>query len=209
MFQPVFFDGEKEKIEQVIDSLVNLGITKAKNTQTFFIDRDFSLSELGMSYRFGATKTVVFSDNVANWVIKVARVAAEDHYCKTETEVFQYAHDKGLQDFFAPSYFFKNVDNMNFYIQAKAECWEDCFSDMFFDSAARMYDKMDFEDEEDYYDAVNDAANDMSDEDRLMVVFCNPALVKFLLEEMDTNDYHEGNFGSIGGNMVLVDYSGF
>ena len=213
MNKPTFMIGEREAIENAIHLLLKNGLQEAENSQCFWHDAIIAndcqeVSDIMGCCTVGATKTVFFLDDCDHWVIKIGRTKEEDHWCAKEVEIYQKACKLNLQDYFAPTYFFTNAGGWNFYIQAKAYCDDDYVSDYFYSAASTHYDKDDFEDEDDYYEAVSDAADNMDDEETIMAVFSSPALLKFIQDE-HLNDFHAGNFGELGDDMVLVDYSGY
>ena len=58
------------------------------------------------------------------------------------------------------------------------------------------------------YTLAWDAADNLEDDVRAMLLFDDEALVDFLLENC-VNDLHEGNFGYIDGELVIIDFSGW
>jgi hypothetical protein len=213
MNEPTFMIGEREAIENAIHLLLKNGLQEAENSQCFWHDVIIAndcqeVSDVMGCCTVGATKTVFFLDDCDHWVIKIGRTKEEDHWCAKEVEIYQKACASNLQEYFAATYLLGEFGGWNFYIQERAYCDDNYVSDYFYSAASANYDKDDFEDEEDYYEAVSDAADNMSDEETIMAVFCSPKLLEFLQEE-ELNDFHAGNFGEIGDYMVLVDYSGY
>jgi hypothetical protein len=71
------------------------------------------------------------------------------------------------------------------------------------------YSKENYEDIDEYYEAVNEEFDNLYDDDVLYYIFDDSKLVNFV-HENELNDFHYGNFGyNADGNPVLVDYSGY
>ena len=151
----------------------------------------------------GACKGVIIPD--MDFVIKYDYV--KNPYCAREYENYQRAVEAGLERYFPYTAHLCCVDGIDFYIQERAVCGDDCdFSDLAVDSLKRYYDSLgESYDDDKIYDDIESMQDDAAD--MIRIVFQDEDLVNFVLAN-HINDLHFGNYGSIYGRYVIIDFSG-
>jgi hypothetical protein len=112
----------------------------------------------------------------------------------------------GLEDYFPYTAFLCCVDEVNFYIQERAECGDASnVPDIAFNSLKARY--------ESYGDPINendiwDELDELDADDAVELIFDNSELTRFVWER-HINDLHMANFGTIYGRNVIIDFSGY
>lgn len=157
----------------------------------------------------GCTKAVFFSCQVPNYVIKVP-TTGHTNYCALEAKAYEKAKEEGYKSYFAACEFFTEMDGIPFYIQERVNCDENYFSDLFFEYAEGLVSRGNYDNDDDYSDAVSDRAEYMDDWEVIEAVFADHQFSNFIFDTLQINDFHRGNFGiRSNGDLVLVDYSGY
>ena len=127
---------EKIKAVEIAKAYIDAGFDHVLKNELYFSDwvRDFGNPLSSCKIASGMTKYVIIPDNL-NWVIKLpiqvkpkqyrreeflTKFNAYD-YCDLETRNFAYAEEKGVNVFFAESYFLSLYKGIRIYIQRKAE----------------------------------------------------------------------------------------
>ena len=170
--------------------------------------------DIGLEVHTGATKVCVMSDELGDWVLKFNLPFLRMDYCRQESFNYILAAERGLEHFFAETFWYGKIRDQDVYIQRRVEhtSWiSDKIKKRFYDYVAETEEfyKEDFEDEDCYWDAISENAEDMCDMDRAAAVFgWNEELIDFI-EERYINDLHEGNFGWSGDNYYIIDFSGY
>lgn len=154
----------------------------------------------------GLSKVCIGHNDLERWVIKVGYTenVKIDHAAR-EYDNYCLAVEEGLACYFPTTIYLGTFGGRPFYVQEKAICnenqitsnWYDCLCDEF-ECAGRRYDP----------DEIWDTIWDMSDEERADLTFHDDELTVFLAENR-IGDLHEGNFGTIGGLLVIIDFSGW
>lgn len=168
----------------------------------------------------GASKMCFVPAKAANfdWVIKIdfmrkSRAGSRfaDGYVRKEAEYFKEACERGIEEYFAATYYVDTIQDATFVLQEychEADIWSE------FDSYVRSYMSRSFdEDEEDYNDRVSGEISYLGDTDRIYAALGTSDKVDDLIEFVNTrgiNDLHEENWGMNSEcNIVMIDYSGF
>lgn len=203
VFKPEKFTRENvyRWVEKVDNTYGNVCYGDYDNDYDFEISTETRLIHISC----GATKCVIEGNG---WVYKMPFTDGCYNYCEKEVEIYEKAIEASVEEFFAPCYFLKKIDNFEVYIMKYAEVDYDSLME---DLYARLSGEGMSENE-----AENTAQ--WADENAEFVEYLFPYyaedndtfenLLCFLSEE-DINDLHSGNMGYINGNVVLIDYSGF
>lgn len=203
-------DYEREVATTLVEALCEYGLTEnlaqygEHGTENWFWNNN--LREVGFGASGGASKVCIWHDDLDNWVIKVGYTEkVKFDYATVEYEMYCKAVEAGLGDYFPKTIFLGEFCGRAFYLQQYAECSEDTVSSDWYERLRNQYD----EDGEEYDpDTIWDAIDCMDDEEKAFLSFRDSALCNFLWNN-GIGDLHEGNFGYIGGRMVIVDFSGW
>ena len=207
---------EKQLITKAIEGIIEHGFARVyKEGKRFWEWHDQHLADAapGVEAHTGCTKAVFIIPN-CNWVVKTPlriRANGQPSYCSIEADVFAAAANIGLQHYFAACYFFQEVNGVEFYVQEKASCMEDTYTDIFAEYAQSVISRDDYEDEEDYSCALYDFAYEIDSWDSTQAIFgsCDK-LQHFCFNDFNLNDFHAANYGYVPGKGdVLIDYSGY
>lgn len=223
-----FKAGEQELIDSAIEFLLSINIAdqvdhsafqKSKKLWDWKCENANAFDGHGIYVANGATKMVFIIDVLENWVIKVpflftpetaSGTFAHCDACQAEARIYAEAVENGVSEYFAPTFLYKTVDGVPFYLQVRATCNESVNEDVIFSHVSADYDREDFESEDDYYDAINSEVDEMDEEDRVIAIFGGwiNDLMAFI-NDRNLNDFHTGNFGFSNGRPVLIDYCGY
>lgn len=219
----------REWAESIIDEFCANGFDEAvkfhdsepwkDNTLRDWIDENTSLLDKYQAEVYNGASKVCIVFNMKNWVIKTnyqVRNSTKITYGELEVRNYKLAEEAGIEKFFVKTYElgWRDEFGMYFYIQEKAAVDSSEVSGRFYDYVSEDYDREDFEDEDDYMDAVDERVCEMNEDERLFAVFgCDDdvrALVDFI-NRWDINDLHEYNFGisSSTGKYLIIDFSGY
>jgi hypothetical protein len=110
-----------------------------------------------------------------------------------------------MTEFFPQTFFLGRFDGRDYYIQERAECDEDAISSECYNQICSSYEEDGNECSPEW---VWDEVDGLDDDERVNLLFHNSELIDFLYEH-EINDLHEGNFGRINGNFVIIDFSGY
>ena len=216
---------EQTRALQVIHSLMNEGMGEAlfekdeyggsciwkwvKNSQT--------VKEMGLYLGSGCTKIAILDNDNPRWVIKFDLFDRnKSEYCKLELRNYNKAREKNIEEFFAATYYLNEVNAFDFILQERVDMNSNAVEETFTDYASSVYDLEDFENEDEYNDAVYNMVEDMSDEDRVYAMLYDERfntdiseIINFI-ENNDINDLHAGNWGfTKDHHCVMVDFSGY
>ena len=168
--------------------------------------------------KHGCTKIVVESPKISEWVLKIPRITKTDeNYCETEVNNYKLACKMGLEKFFAPTFFFCNVDNIPIYIQKKVFCCEGDVSESFYlwMEKQMIEERYNYETDDEFDDAVYSASQELSLQETLRAMFeetdeWNTIDDLFCFcNRYHINDLHSGNFGYDNGRAIIIDFSEF
>ena len=176
--------------------------------------REDVLSESGIIIKSGATKIVMLMEELDGWVLKTNFHHRRYDYCQREALNYLRAMEEEVDEYFAECYWFARAGSMDFYIQKRVEtgCWVEQTVKEYFEEYAGSelgYCAEDYETEEEYWDALSDAVENLEDTDRAAAVFCWDSRLSDFIIERDINDLHEGNYGRVDDRFYIIDYSGF
>lgn len=207
----ILFDEGLEEMIYTIQDLYKWEASSSKKAPDLSISS--VLFDNGIVIKSGATKAVILSDDLEDWVIKINLPRCKANYCSLEARNYEYAEKEGIAQFFAETRFFKEINGIEFYLQRRADTKYvgDEIREIFYDYvSSEVLCADEYEDEDDFQDAVDEYIYDMPDEDRFAAVFgCwEENIVDFLISN-EINDLHDNNFGRINGDYCLIDYSGF
>jgi len=168
----------------------------------------------------GASKIVII-DEESDWVTKISFDCSaemdedmEVDYCKRELYNYEKACEEGLDKYFAEIYKVGEVEGIEVYLQEKVrvdEGVEDEVNELFrqyvYAGDEDYYDEIEDEDERNC--ALDDGVCDMDAGEKIDAIFgFNEKLITFV-ENYDINDLHAGNYGYRGGELVIIDFSGY
>lgn len=164
-----------------------------------FGDMDFFIDN-------GQTKIVIIFDD-EDWVVKIPLDMPD--YCEIEEDNYIEAANRGLEEFFAPTEFMYSIQDVPVYLQQRVIVDRDLFDDSFFNYSKNFFKRELYDNEDEYYDAINKMVDDMDEIDRLRAVFGDNEELERFIEDFGINDLHSMNFGILNGRYVLSDFSGF
>lgn len=185
----------------------------SSSSNPLFVREDV-LSESGIIIKSGATKIVMLMEELDGWVLKTNFHHRRYDYCQREALNYLRAMEEEVDEYFAECYWFARAGSMDFYIQKRVEtgCWVEQTVKEYFEEYADSelgYCAEDYETEEEYWDALSDAVENLEDTDRAAAVFCWDSRLSDFIIERDINDLHEGNYGRVDDRFYIIDYSGF
>lgn len=219
----------------IIDKLMSVGLYDALAYHKIEPDKEYyylGLSDWldghrellraeGIGYSRGETKLCLLCDALDDWVIKLGFLRSSNpHYvkegldkdfCSLEAEYYIKACDNNLGEFFAATYEVGEINGVHIFLQELAPPDEISFRDCFEEYAGQGSDRNDFDDEERYYDYIDEIVGDMDNDERIYAVFGEESdnLVDFI-DMVGINDLHEGNYGlTKDGRTVIFDFSGY
>lgn len=191
---------------------------KGKSQNKWIDENEELLEEMNLFISNGCTKLCIIPTD-GDWVIKINYNSRYRDYCHDEVRNYKRAEAAGIGEYFARSYELDKDYTYFIEIQEKVETSEDDIGDKFYSYVSSSYNKEDFEDEDEYSEAVEEDICDMSEEERLRAVFegsnnIDETTLQKLIEFVDNyeiNDLHEGNIAirPSTGHYVLMDYSGY
>jgi len=204
-------DWERDIAIGIVEKCISLGLAYLyqRDEKPFslwdWMDKNH-LFENGFSYADGASKAVLFHEDLDSYVIKfrLPREHADQDYCARELDNYMAAEDAGLGYYFASTEYLCERDGIVFYLQEQVICDEevDC----------ELHSKLQcqYEESNTPYDAENlwEEVEEMDAEERVRLLYGDDKLARFICER-HINDLHCGNFGVAGDHYVMIDYSGF
>lgn len=210
----------KELIDELEEMGTNLSVTLGKRSPEIRSDLDEFLFTHDCYLAFGASRAVLIPES-ENWVVKVDLTCNENHYwnggisfCGREAEFYRAAATEGCDTFLAPvlgSGFFGC--NLGWIAQEKVRVdWESESSvedaAMEFASTFSGISQDDYEDPDEWAEAVREEANFLSGPDAILSVTGDTELAR-LAEEFELNDCHSENWGWLDERLVLFDFAGW
>lgn len=201
---------EREVAITLVEALVEYGLTAhlaqygEYGTENWFCNNHLNMA--GFYARGGATKICIEHDDLCGWVIKVGYTeGVKLDYATLEYNNYCKAEEAGFAEYFPETVYLGEFGGRAFYVQQMADCDEDQVSSDWYE---RVRDGYEEEGEEVDSDRIWDEIDCMDDDQKAFLSFHDGALCHFLWENK-ISDLHEGNFGYIGGRMVIVDFSGY
>lgn len=196
-----------ERAMNFVNHLVDIGLIQAIHGENFYPYSWLKNHDpIFNSYCFtdGACKGVfIFQD--ADWVIKFDYYDFNHSYCARELDNYEATEEAGLAHYFPQTQALCAFEEIHFIIQERCNCGEEEVQEAMFDSLKRRYKEWGDEvNDDDIWDEVIDIETDTA----LTCMFNDPALNAFAFER-HINDLHTGNFGKIGENFVILDFSGY
>ena len=167
---------------------------------------DNKVYAFGFHFLSGMTKVCITHADLKGWVLKVGftKHLALD-YAKQEYEIYCLAKEAGLEHYFPETEYLGQFNGVPFYVQQEAVCHEEEVSADWYE---RLNDRYVQYGEEVDSEEIWNIIFDMDDYDKVILSFNDEELADFLRENR-VGDLHEGNFGYIEGNLVIVDFSGY
>lgn len=175
------------------------------------------LIELGIKITDGATRFCIVSDSY-DWIIKFDKPymskdeEMNEEFCAKEARLYNEAKKYGLDKFLAPVSFLVNMNGIDFYIGKKAEIDENKIENKCYDYVSSYLERNEYDSEDAYDMAVSDEVYDLEPKERIYGILGDSdetyKLVKFF-EENKVNDLHDGNWGIINNQFIVIDYAGF
>lgn len=207
----------RNEVHSMVDYLVGEGlgnILRSWNQNYDRVDLSILLTELGCGAA-GCTKVCVPLND--EWVLKFPLVAPDGirDWCALEAQNYALAKKAGFAEFFAPCYYWGEVDGLPVYVQRRVVKDSDEIESSVFDYCRSFVERKEGEKEEHYNERVQEFVDyEATDEDTIIANFCflgDEDREKFFdfIEEREINDLHCGNFGFFGSRCVIFDYSGF
>lgn len=203
-------DYKREVAICLVEALCEYGLTDhlaqygEHGTENWFFNNN--LEALGFGAAGGASKVCIWHDDLCSWVIKVGyteKVAID--YATREYEVYCAAEEAGLGYYFPKTEFLGEFYGRAFYVQEYAECDENQVTSDWYERVSDRFEELG---EEYDSDTVWCEIDCLDDWEKVELCFHDEKLCNFLMDNR-VGDFHEGNFGYIGGCMVIVDFSGW
>lgn len=204
---------------ELVDRLVDMGVldylwqgASHPRMKDWFVSlggHSFFAENFGFQYFHGASKACFFNeDELSDWVIKVDYRDNSHHYSLIESENYRRAQENGLETYFAATYPLCERDGVSFFIQERVECDENEVFSKWFSLMKEHFYPEDFDTKEEMNWTVADAVEELSDIERVDLLFGNQDLIDFLVDNR-INDLHQGNFGFLEDRIVIMDYCGW
>ena len=203
-------DYEREVANTLVEALCEYGLTENLaqdgecSTKNWFDER--MLDTFGFGVAGGASKVCIWHGDLYGWVIKVGyteKVSID--YATREYEVYCAAKEEGLECYFPKTEFLGTFNGRAFYVQEYADCDENQVTSEWYEYVSDRFEELgeDYDDDAVWYEI--DWLDDLG---KARLCFHDEKLCNFLMDNQ-VGDLHEGNFGYIGGRMVIVDFSGW
>lgn len=167
----------------------------------------------GMEICWGATKICVVP-YTGKWTLKMARSFYCNEYCEKECEFYEDAVNAGLDNFFAPTYFLGKFYGYNAYLQMKVEVNQSEVDSRMARFASSRVETSKDEDPDEVEEKILDYVDSFDTEEQIYGALVDSdideveRLVQFC-EDRNINDLHNENWGFLGRDLVLIDFSGY
>lgn len=200
-----------------VESLIDAKIRENKEESLYrflYNGRGSDLArKMGIHVHDGATKFCFMRDDL-DYVLKMGMQPTDRYrkFCQLECDYYEMAKEHDIAGFFAEAEKVDEYEGYLIYAQQKAEVYEDETDEKMYSYSRSKIDEEDFDDPDDYEDAVWDGVAEFDVEDQIHAVLGEGFFVNKLVEfcwENCINDLHNGNWGLIDGEYVLIDYSGY
>lgn len=171
------------------------------------------LKEIHCRVTSGATRVVVIPEG-EDWVLKFGfnDPSLIRDYNRLEAQNYAAATNRGLEDFFAASYYFEEVCGVDIYVQEHVWVDDDAVSDSFYNyTIDNFYSHRDLDDDRTQEEAWEDSYS-LDNEDRVYAMLGDQKRVDDLvnfINAFEINDLHSANWGYRDEQPVLIDYSGY
>lgn len=199
----------KEKAICLILNLIEKGIPdnlNFDNAHSWFENNE--LEREGYWAASGMTKLCLGHYELDDWVIKIGYCDKEKDFALIEYENYLKALSLNLERFFPKTIYLGEYDNKKFFLQEQAEYDEERVLEELFDELLKENEEDGGDEESNDPEYIWDEVRALDDESRIWLFFSNSDLLDFL-NENNINDLHEGNFGYIGDQIVIIDFSGY
>ena len=203
---------EREMAIKAVDILMQHGMAENynnRNTVRFGLWdwlEETGLLKNGFGYESGASKAVIFYDELDSYVIKF-RLPSEDpdkDYCAREYANYIAAEEAGLAHYFASTEYLCEREGIAFYLQEQVICDESVDSELHSKLQCQYEETGTPYDDESLWSEVED----LESCDRVRLLYGDNELAEFVWER-HINDLHCGNFGLAGDHYVIIDFSGY
>lgn len=203
---PQFFAPPSE-IEQYAWTLAQELMSRALSESLDGVDfydwarnEDF-LRQRKIKWFIGSSKVCFWDRFLGDWVIKVGLRNLSMDYAEVEYEAYLKAKMYELEQYFPITIFLGELEGIKFYLQQRAECEPEQVQSKLIKRVSELEGC-------NSYTLAWNIADDLETEDRIMFLFEDERLANFILSN-GINDLHEGNFGYIEGQLVIIDFSGW
>lgn len=163
-------------------------------------NEDF-LRQRGIEWFIGSSKVCFWDCLLGDWVIKVGLRDLSMDYAEVEYKAYLKAKMCELERYFPITIFLGELEGVKFYLQQRAECAPEQVH-------SKLIERVSESEECSSYTLAGYVVEDLETEDRIMFLFEDERLANFILSN-GINDLHEGNFGYIKGQLVIIDFSGW
>lgn len=204
-----------ETITALLEMGFEMALDKAESWNWYNAHVD-ELIDLDVAFYRGETKICIMPEDPSmKWVLKTGFDGMAEDYCRLEAENYLAAINAECEEFFATTYFVGKREGHRFYLQEFAFNDEDEIDSSIFDYV-ESHTPIGDDDDEEHECRIYDEIDYMEDDDRLDALFLEEhgddamaRLHSFIYEE-GINDLHTGNFGTTGdGRRVIIDFSGY
>lgn len=199
-------DYEREIATVLVEALVEYGLLEhlaEDEYQSWF--RSTKLRELGFGSASGLTKICIWHEDLMDWVVKVGYTTFDCDYATLEYNNYCLAEEDGLAHYFPNTICIGEYGGRHFYLQEWADCDEYVISS---DWIKRLRDRYEEDGIELDEEELRDEVIGLDDSEKVYLCFHDSNLCDFI-NRLRINDLHEGNFGYVGGSMVIIDFSGW
>ena len=201
-------DFERKEAIEIVNWLIEKGLSTAMKETRNFHPETWAYHDVGLEgARFdvyaGATKGVIVPLD-SDFVIKFDYVPQP--YCAREYANYKAAVEAGLEQYFPYTDLLCVAEDIEFYIQERAETGAGCtVGNHAIDTLRQRY----ADSGEVYSDwQLWDELDELNADETVELIFEDPDLCDFIVQH-HINDLHMGNFGEIYGRGVIIDFSGF
>lgn len=163
-------------------------------------NEDF-LRQREIEWFIGSSKVCFWDCFLEDWVIKVGLRNLSMDYAEVEYNAYLKAKKCELEQYFPITIFLGELEGVKFYLQQRAECAPEQVH-------SKLIERVSESEGCRSYTLAGYVVEDLEAEDRIMFLFEDARLANFILSN-DINDLHEGNFGYVKGQLVIIDFSGW
>lgn len=220
----------KNYLDEIEILSTHFGFDKVLSRETklykWFGENEENLCEAGYSFSEGTTRGIITHDNW-DYVFKFNLYTEEDtnhpenyiDHCKNEVFIYEMSKRYKLDTCFAACFYLGKFLKTDIYVMEKCDCNYERISDS---SCELQYKKYCLENNlepdseksrDEFYDCF--CCSEWEEEDYMfeyaddiLGIVLSGKLYCFL-KDYYVNDCHCGNWGMIGGSLVLVDYAGY
>ena len=171
------------------------------------------MDQMGLSVDHGATKIVIFAEDLGDWVIKFNAKLDDNYkhidYMAREYENYLKAVEAGYGEYFAATIDCGEAPcGLHYYLQQACMVDDDDKFETLYDTLKEQYEScgMDYDD-----DDLAEQVDEFEDDEICSIFLGVDDDGDFMhwLWDHDINDLHRGNFGWRKNHYVILDYSGY